>query len=1148
MGKSAKKVIRSLIVQGDSEDNKDRSKIIKSLDPIEPNKGNPIKLRSLANKTPEERDVILERWRALETADRLDHEILVEEGNMARMKILLDWYVEGYSIQADNYDQLEWIKYFISRDYQPGPNGTWFLQQAPDEPEDTTRNTPPPSPPPFKVHSRNPLLGNQESSKTNDRSPKLGNQESSKTNDRPPKLGNQESAKTNDRSPNLGNQNSNFDRSPNLGNQSSEMDFDRAPNAGNQESERTNDRPPKKGSQKSEKTNDRTPIQGNQDSAKKNDRTPIKETTLSLKKKNKSSASKKSSEEDELVVNYNGLEESESSSSEEITPDRHPRRNYVAIKEQVALEPLCKEDATVNSKMVTDFIDRLQRATVNGQTIPDWSSLIPTHIYNSINVKLYGMNKKQLNEGSFKENITNLRAIYSAETERKSSRNPEVDLNNYLLDLVKFFKEFKYPITQNVTDTYMEYVQKTLVLYGIPGYQDFSQLDEVKSKPFIDEIFKFYRNQQVHYQFFGTLNSYMLGQETRMLSLNREPCKTIRDFVFKLAAFFGECTQIIEFVKVLDHLPPGYREPPLKPIKEGVTVTKTGINALSDARDKQSEKPAPAPHCRICGRPAHKRDADCPFNPHASQITHPLVLALQGKPYQGSEVERRLKKAHTLKNGKLELTPYTSIPYQKTLLLNEASGKETLIETPDGPVQPKAGFKRQHDNNHEGARKQVSFGDTITLPQYQIFQEDFNFLFLNTSSLLALQEEPLITAEAVSSEDQTKKFNSQKILIDSGAIHYNFIPLAFVRKYKLKRYKLQRPIFTKSIHGDEVNTHCVFLHNKIKYNDIEIIMPNQQFIIVDSLAQYDLIVGLNDIRHYDLTGHLRPYFLAQKESRENTQYAHSLSTGGTENIAAADSGSQPKPVPAQTRETRTPGRGGDGTIEVYPKDLFMTTLDVEDQIDELSDESPWSRYFNTVNLKDVDKTHQYSEALSKNTTDSNPNWDFKIEGNAAVQATLRKLLEANKDCFATTVSPVPAKIKPFAFDVDHDGWHAERANKARARLQSASKNAAIAKFVNQAIADNVIAPSDAPAWSQVLLTPKPNGTWRFCLDYRTLNKYTKSAGWPIPNIQDVLASIGSHNPKFFAVMDCTSGYHQMPIEEQCQKYTTFTHSWVTTSG
>ena len=347
----------------------------------------------------------------------------------------------------------------------------------------------------------------------------------------------------------------------------------------------------------------------------------------------------------------------------------------------------------------------------------------------------------------------------------------------------------------------MEYVQKTLVLYGIPGYHDFTQLDELKSKPFIDEIFKFYRHQQVNYQFFGTLRSYMLGQETQMLSINTKPCKTIKDFVFKLAAFFGECTQIIEFVKVLDHLPPGYREPPIKRLKEGATVEKTGINALSDSRDKHSHKPASAPQCSICGRIAHKRDQECPFKPHASRVTHPLVLALQDKTFQGSEVQKRLKKAHTLKNGKLEFTPYTNIPFQKTLIVNEASGKEIVIETPDGPVAPTPGFKRQHDHDHGGARKQVSFGDTITLPQYQIFQEDFNFLFLNTSSLLALQEEPVVTAEAVSSDDENKKINSQKILIDSGAIHYNFIPLAFVRKNKLKRYKLQRPIFTKSKHA-----------------------------------------------------------------------------------------------------------------------------------------------------------------------------------------------------------------------------------------------------------------------------------------------------------------------------------------------------------
>jgi hypothetical protein len=132
-----------------------------------------------------------------------------------------------------------------------------------------------------------------------------------------------------------------------------------------------------------------------------------------------------------------------------------------------------------------------------------------------------------------------------------------------------------------------------------------------------------------------------------------------------------------------------------------------------------------------------------------------------------------------------------------------------------------------------------------------------------------------------------------------------------------------------------------------------------------------------------------------------------------------------------------------------------------------------------------------------------------------------------------------AKVKPFSFEVDVEGWNAEKANKARARLNSVAKEVAIEKFLRKAIADKVIGPSDVPAWSQVLLTPKPNGSWRFCLDYRLLNKYTRRNGWPIPNILDVLANIGSYKPKFFAKMDCTAGYHQVPIAEECQKYTTF---------
>jgi len=72
-----------------------------------------------------------------------------------------------------------------------------------------------------------------------------------------------------------------------------------------------------------------------------------------------------------------------------------------------------------------------------------------------------------------------------------------------------------------------------------------------------------------------------------------------------------------------------------------------------------------------------------------------------------------------------------------------------------------------------------------------------------------------------------------------------------------------------------------------------------------------------------------------------------------------------------------------------------------------------------------------------------------------------------------------------------------------------------------------------------MLTPKPNGSWRFAIDYRPINKYTKPSRAPIPHIKRLLTKIGAHKPKFFAKMDLTSGFYQTPLEEESMKYTAF---------
>ena len=75
-------------------------------------------------------------------------------------------------------------------------------------------------------------------------------------------------------------------------------------------------------------------------------------------------------------------------------------------------------------------------------------------------------------------------------------------------------------------------------------------------------------------------------------------------------------------------------------------------------------------------------------------------------------------------------------------------------------------------------------------------------------------------------------------------------------------------------------------------------------------------------------------------------------------------------------------------------------------------------------------------------------------------------------------------------------------------------------------------------WSSpVTLVPKPDGSIRFCVDYRKVNTLTKSDAYPLPRVDACIDAIG--NAKFMTKLDLVRGYWQIPLTERAKDISTF---------
>ena len=125
------------------------------------------------------------------------------------------------------------------------------------------------------------------------------------------------------------------------------------------------------------------------------------------------------------------------------------------------------------------------------------------------------------------------------------------------------------------------------------------------------------------------------------------------------------------------------------------------------------------------------------------------------------------------------------------------------------------------------------------------------------------------------------------------------------------------------------------------------------------------------------------------------------------------------------------------------------------------------------------------------------------------------LLDIEHEISLTTDKPVYRKQYPLPFD----------------------SLKAVEEEVQSMLKMGVIEPSRSAFSAPVVLVKKPDGSNRFCCDYRELNKVTKTDAEPIPDTEALFAKLA--NSRYFTKIDLTKGYWQIPVKKEDRHKTAF---------
>ncbi|GBM19397.1 Retrovirus-related Pol polyprotein from transposon 297 [Araneus ventricosus] len=102
---------------------------------------------------------------------------------------------------------------------------------------------------------------------------------------------------------------------------------------------------------------------------------------------------------------------------------------------------------------------------------------------------------------------------------------------------------------------------------------------------------------------------------------------------------------------------------------------------------------------------------------------------------------------------------------------------------------------------------------------------------------------------------------------------------------------------------------------------------------------------------------------------------------------------------------------------------------------------------------------------------------------------------------------------------------------------SPRQNEIFRKGIQKMLAMKIIEVGYSDYTSPMVLVEAPGKEPRPCVDYRNLNKITKTKFYPLPNIEERIETVSS--AKYITVLDLSKGYCQIPVSKNAQRLSTF---------